>query len=78
MGLVKSGDGENWHSAAMWLCGSARHSMWTGRINTKGVVKLFDDILIALNPTVLVPIQLEVGAIKVDSYARFKKFREGL
>jgi len=74
MELVKSEDAENWHSAAMWLCASGRDTMWGKRFETKYVNKLFDDILIALNPTVLVPRQLEVGVIKVNSYGRFKHF----
>jgi hypothetical protein len=74
--MVKSGDAENWHSAAMWLCASARYSMWDRKFDPRKVTALLDDILIALNPTVLVPRQLEVGAIKVDAYARFKPFME--
>jgi len=37
-------------------------------------MKLLDDILIALNPQVLVPKQLEVGVVTPDPYARFKPF----
>jgi len=39
-------------------------------------VGLLDDILIALNPTVLIPKPLELGVIKVDAYKRFKPFIE--
>jgi hypothetical protein len=76
MELIKSGDAENWHSAAMWLCVSARYSTWNKDFSSVSVMKLLDDILIVLNPTVLVPRQIEVGAIKVDSYKRFKPFME--
>ena len=74
--LVKSGDAENWHSAAMWLCASARYSMWDKKFDPRQVMALLDDILIALNPTVLVAKQLEAGVIKRDAYARFKPFVE--
>jgi hypothetical protein len=74
--MVKSGDAENWHSAAMWLCASARYTMWDRKFNPQNVVKLLDDILIALNPTVLVPKVLDAGVTKRDSYARFKPFME--
>jgi len=76
MNMVKSEDAENWHTAAMWLCASARYSMWDKTFDPRSVMKLLDDILIALNPTALVPKQLEAGAIKRDAYAKFKPFRE--
>ena len=72
--LLESEDAENWHSAAMWLCASARYSMWDKKFDPRTVVGLLDDILIALNPTVLVPRQLEAGDIKVDAYGKFKDF----
>ena len=72
--MVKSGDAENWHSAAMWLCASARYSMWDTKFDPRRVTALLDDILIALNPTVLVPKVLDAGVIKRDAYARFKPF----
>lgn len=74
--LVKSGDAENWHSASMWLCASARYSMWDKKFDPRKVIALLDDILIALNPTVLVPKVLEAGVVRRDSYARFKPFME--
>jgi hypothetical protein len=75
MGWVESGDAENWHSACMWLCASSRQ--YNGQqFEPQRAVKLLDDIQIALNPTVLVPRQVEVGAIRVDAYARFKPFIE--
>lgn len=72
--LVKSGDAENWHSAAMWLCASARYSMWDKKFDPRQVMALLDDISIALNPTVLVAKTLDAGVIKRDAYARFKPF----
>lgn len=75
--LVKSGDAENWHSAAMWLCASARHTTWDNKFDPRSVIKLLDDIAIALNPTVLVPKVLDVGVLKRDAYARFKPFIKG-
>jgi hypothetical protein len=74
--LVKSGDAENWHTAAMWLCASARYSMWDKKFDPRQVMALLDDILIALNPTVLVAKTLDAGVIKRDAYARFKPFME--
>jgi hypothetical protein len=50
--------------------------MWDKTFDPRSVMKLLDDILIALNPTALVPKQLEAGAIKRDAYARFKPFME--
>ena len=75
--MLKSGDAENWHSAAMWLCASARYTAWDKAFNPQNVMKLLDDILIALNPTVLVPKVLDVGVTKRDAYARFKPFIKG-
>jgi hypothetical protein len=72
--LVKSGDAENWHTAAMWLCASARYTQWDRAFNPRQVMALLDDISIALNPTVLVPKTLDAGVIKRDAYARFKPF----
>jgi len=72
--MVKSGDAENWHSASMWLCASARYSMWDKKFDPRRVMALLDDILIALNPTVLVAKTLDAGVIKRDAYARFKPF----
>jgi hypothetical protein len=74
--LVKSGDAENWHSASMWLCASARYSMWDKKFDPRQVMALLDDILIALNPTVLVAKTLDAGVVKRDAYARFKPFKE--
>jgi hypothetical protein len=74
--LVKSGDAENWHTASMWLCASARYSMWDKKYDPRSVMKLLDDILIALNPTVLVAKTLDAGVIKRDAYDRFKPFKE--
>jgi hypothetical protein len=74
MAMVKSGDSENQFSAAMWLCASARYTPWDKRYDPKSVLKLFDDILIALNPNVLLMKPLEFGTIRVDSYKRFKPF----
>jgi len=76
MALIKSGDLENQFFAAMWLCASARYTPWDKRYDPKSVLKLFDDILIALNPNVLLVKPLEFGTIKVDSYKRFKPFME--
>jgi hypothetical protein len=50
--------------------------MWDKKFDPRKVMALFDDILIALNPTVLVPKVLAAGVIKRDSYARFKPFTE--
>jgi hypothetical protein len=75
-GLVKSGDAENWHTAAMWLCASARYTMWDRKFDPRSVVSLLDDVLIAVNPTVLVAKTLDAGVIKRDSYAKFKPFKE--
>jgi hypothetical protein len=75
--MVKSGDAENWHTAAMWLCASARHTMWDKKFDPRSVMSLLDDIAIALNPTVLVPKVLDVGVLKRDAYARFKPFIKG-
>lgn len=75
MELLKSGDAENWHSAAMWLCASSRQYS-TRWFEPRRAIKLLDDIQIAINPTVLVPKQVEVGAIKVNPYARFKPYIE--
>jgi hypothetical protein len=75
MNMVKSEDAENWHSAAMWLCASARYSMWDKTFDPRSVMKLLDDILIALNPTVLVPKVLDAGVLKRNAYARFKPFK---
>ena len=74
--MVESGDAENWHSAAMWLCASARYTIWDKKFDPRRVTALLDDILIALNPTVLVPKVLDAGVIKRDAYARFKPFME--
>jgi hypothetical protein len=74
--LVKSGDAENWHTASMWLCASARYSMWDKKYDPRSVMKLLDDILIAVNPTVLVAKTLDAGVIKRDAYAKFKPFKE--
>jgi len=73
--LVKSGDAENWHSAAMWLCASARYTQWDRAFNPQQVMALLDDISIALNPTVLVAKQLDAGVIKRDAYTRLKPFK---
>ena len=75
--MVKSGDAENWHTAAMWLCASARYSMWDKKFDPRQVMALLDDISIALNPTVLVAKTLDAGVIKRDAYARFKPFIKG-
>jgi len=75
--MVKSGDAENWHTAAMWLCASARHTTWDKKFDPRSVMALLDDIAIALNPTVLVPKTLDAGVIKRDAYARFKPFIKG-
>jgi len=72
--MLKSGDAENWHSAAMWLCASARYTQWDKAFNPRNVTASLDDILIALNPTVLVPKVLDVGVLKRNAYARFKPF----
>ena len=74
--MVKSGDAENWHTAAMWLCASARHTMWDKKFDPRSVMSLLDDIAIALNPTVLVPKVLDAGVLKRNAYARFKPFME--
>jgi hypothetical protein len=74
--LLGSGDTENWHSAAMWLCASARYTQWDKKFDPRRVTALLDDILIALNPTVLVAKTLDAGVIKRDAYARFKPFKE--
>jgi len=74
--MVRIGDAENWHSAAMWLCASARYSMWDKKFDPRSVMKLLDDILIAVTPTALVPKQLEAGVVKHDAYAKFKPFME--
>ena len=76
MELIKSENAENWHSAAMWLYASARYTMWDRAFNPQNVMKLLDDIAIALNPTVLVPKVLDAGVVKRDAYARFKPFME--
>jgi hypothetical protein len=73
--MVKSGDAENWHTAAMWLCASARYSMWDKKFDPRQVMALLDDISIALNPTVLVAKTLDAGVIKRDAYTRFKPFK---
>ena len=73
--LVKSGDAENWHTASMWLCASARYSMWDKKFDPRQVMALLDDISIALNPTVLVAKQLDAGVIKRDAYTRLKPFK---
>jgi len=75
--MVKSGDAENWHTAAMWLCASARYTQWDRAFNPQQVMALLDDIAIALNPTVLVAKTLDAGVIKRDAYARFKPFIKG-
>jgi hypothetical protein len=67
---------ENWHFSSLWLCASSRFSPWDRRFDPRQVMKLFDDILIALNPQVLVPKQLEVGVVTPDPYARFKPYIE--
>jgi hypothetical protein len=67
---------ENWHFSALWLCASSRFSPWDRRFDPRQVMKLLDDILIALNPQVLVPKQLEVGVVTPDPYARFKPFMD--
>ena len=72
--LVKSGDAENWHTAAMWLCASARYTTWDKKFDPRSVMSLLDDIAIALNPTVLVPKVLDAGVLKRNAYARFKPF----
>jgi hypothetical protein len=72
--MVRSGDAENWHSSSMWLCASARYSMWDKKFDPRSVIKLLDDILVAVTPTALVPKVLDAGVIKRDSYARFKPF----
>jgi hypothetical protein len=77
MGMVRSGDAGNWHSSSMWLCASARYSTWDKKFDPRKVIALLDDILIAVTPTALVAKPVEVGAIKVDTYAKFKPFREG-
>jgi len=74
--LVKSGDAENWHTASMWLCASARYSMWDKKYDPRSVMKLLDDILIAVNPSVLVAKTLDAGVVRRDSYAKFKPFKE--
>lgn len=75
--MVKSGDAENWHTAAMWLCASARYTQWDRAFNPQQVMALLDDIAIALNPIVLVAKTLDAGVIKRDAYARFKPFIKG-
>ena len=67
---------ENWHFSSLWLCASSRYSPWDKRFDPRQVMKLFDDILIALNPNVLVPKQLDAGVVTPDPYARFKPFKE--
>jgi hypothetical protein len=74
--MVKSGDAENWHTAAMWLCASARHTTWDKKFDPRSVMSLLDDIAIALNPTVLVPKVLDAGVLKRNAYVRFKPFME--
>ncbi len=74
--LVESGDSGNWYSAAMWLCASGRRSGWNKKFDPRSVVSLLDDILIALNPTVLIQKPLDVGDIRVDAYKRFTPFLE--
>lgn len=74
--LIKSEDAGNWHSAAMWLCASARYSQWTKTLSPDLVLKRLDDVLIALNTDVLVPKELPTGVVKVDAYSRFKPFLE--
>lgn len=74
MGLVKSKEAENWHSAATWLCVSARYSMHDKYYDPRCAVALLDDVQIALNPTVLVPKQLEAGVVRADAYKRFEPF----
>lgn len=74
--MLDSGDAGNWHEGAMWLCASARYSMWDKKFDPRKVIALLDDILIALNPTVLVPKTLDAGVVRRDSYARFKPFME--
>ena len=75
--MVKSRDAENWHTAAMWLCASARYTQWDRAFNPQQVMALLDDIAIALNPIVLVAKTLDAGVIKRDAYARFKPFIKG-
>jgi hypothetical protein len=50
--------------------------MWDKKYDPRSVMKLLDDILIALNPTVLVAKTLDAGVIKRDAYDRFKPFKE--
>jgi hypothetical protein len=76
MELIKSENAENWHSAAMWLCASARYTMWDKKFDPRSVMSLLDDIAIALNPTVLVPKVLDAGVLKRNAYRRFKPFME--
>ena len=76
MGMVESGEAENWHFSSLWLCASARYSPWDRSFDPRRVMILLDDILIALNPSVLQPKQLDAGVATPDPYARFKPFME--
>ncbi len=77
MDMVRGGH-ENWHQASLWLVHSFLDSMWGGKVHftpTK-VMRGLDEILIALNPHVLVRELVPAGQVKVDRYKKFKTFME--
>lgn len=77
MGLVRGGQ-ENWHQASLWLVHSNLNHYWNGVLSftdTK-VMRGLDEILLALNPHVLVPELVPAGQVKVDRYKKFKTFME--
>jgi hypothetical protein len=77
MELVRGGH-ENWHQASLWLVHSFLDSMWGGmvRFTDAKVMRGLDEILIALNPHVLVRELVPAGQVKVDRYKKFKTFME--
>ena len=79
MAMVNSGEAENWHQASLWLINSHFDSLWGGmyRFTYAKIMRGLDEILIALNPHVLVRELVPAGQVKVDRYKRFKSFMEG-
>lgn len=76
--LVKSEDTENWYLSFLWLIHSS-DQLWyssTVRYYPSNVLKILNDVLIALNPHVLKPKLLKRGTVKVDKYKKFILFKE--
>jgi hypothetical protein len=77
MGMVRGGQ-ENWHQASLWLVHSHSDHYWNGVLSFTDakVMRGFDEILIALNPHVLMRELVPAGQVKVDRYKKFKTFME--